>query len=97
MSELRCKPGDLCVVVPGPDEAANKVLAPAIGRFVTVTETCPGTPRGWHYQDPQLAIQLDSRVVVFHAIPDENLQPIRPSAPSKETDTWSPKKQHQLV
>lgn len=96
---LRCKQGDLCVIVDGPTEDVNLLLGPIKGFIVTVTSTCPeANDRSWHYKGEQLVIEhgVYHRYAV-HAIPDSNLQPIRGATPSKATENWSPKKQTLLT
>ena len=50
----------------------------------------------WHIVE-EFWLQYDNVYTLVHAIPDCNLQPIRPPAPSKETSTWSPKEQTLLT
>lgn len=94
MSELRCKPGDLCVIVPSGRVLFDEYLKPFMGFFVTVECLCPdANAKAWHYYGDMLT----STDRMLHAVPDENLKPIRPPAPTKSTKTWSPKKQSLLT
>lgn len=74
---LRCRPGDLCIIVPGQDEITNSYMRDLFGMIVTVTDTCPGNPTGWHYKGDPLVVKVQDNHYLIHAIPDENLKPIR--------------------
>lgn len=77
----------------------NLLLGPIKGFMVVVSTTCPEAGnRSWHYKGEPLCISHGVyHQYTVHAIPDRNLQPIRPPAPSKTTATWSPKKQTLLT
>lgn len=93
---LRCKPGDLCVIVPN---VLPSLYAPIVGCFVRVTELSKwATIAAWRYEGEYFIVyDPEGRGHYLLAIDDRNLQPIRPPTPSKTTETWAPKKQTLLT
>ena len=79
---LRCKPGDLCVIV-----SAGRTRAPLIGKIIRVVKLAhrPELPRGpwvWSYEGPPL-VATDGTVVAWAN--DCALRPLRDDPGLDET------------
>jgi hypothetical protein len=81
---VRCKPGDLAVVVSVDNHPA---LPHLIGRMLTVTkpEQAWDGP-AWRYKGKRLRAAGQ----VCDAVPDRWLRPLRPGEGTDETLTWCP-------
>lgn len=100
---LRCKPGDLCVIVKAAgEEPAVSILRAAIGRIVKVVRIVPArherfrcyTDDNWELEDP-VKINIASfplETFYIEAVSDSMLCPIRdPGADAQdETLAWKP-------